>query len=110
MMSMPILATKPYIPTARPKVVFRPRLVEQLNEGLHRKLTLISPSLSCKDQRELLRQMIERVIVDSAGNVRLELRTPFSYLQDVSEQVRSCRKWQFPRNHNDQQKCWSGQT
>jgi len=36
------LATKLYIPPPRPKVVLRPRLIEQLNEGLHRKLTLIS--------------------------------------------------------------------
>jgi LuxR family transcriptional regulator, maltose regulon positive regulatory protein len=38
----PTLATKLYIPPPRPKVVPRPRLIEQLNEGLHRKLTLIS--------------------------------------------------------------------
>jgi LuxR family transcriptional regulator, maltose regulon positive regulatory protein len=41
-MSTTVLATKLYIPPPRPKVVFRPRLIEQLNEGLHRKLTLIS--------------------------------------------------------------------
>lgn len=41
-MSTPILATKLYIPPPRPKVVFRPHLIEQLTEGLHRKLTLIS--------------------------------------------------------------------
>ncbi len=41
-MSTPILATKLYIPPARPKVVPRPRLIEQLNQGLQRKLTLIS--------------------------------------------------------------------
>ena len=38
----PILATKLYIPPLRPQVVIRPRLIERLNEGLHRKLTLIS--------------------------------------------------------------------
>ena len=38
----PILATKLYIPPLRPNVVSRPRLIERLNEGLHRKLTLIS--------------------------------------------------------------------
>src|SRR5437762_527715 len=38
----PILATKLYITPPRPKVVPRPRLIERLNEGLHRKLTLIS--------------------------------------------------------------------
>jgi LuxR family transcriptional regulator, maltose regulon positive regulatory protein len=39
---MPILATKLYMPPLRPKVVFRPRLIERLNEGLHGKLILIS--------------------------------------------------------------------
>ncbi len=41
-MPTPILATKLYIPRPRPNVVSRPRLLERLNEGLHRKLTLIS--------------------------------------------------------------------
>ena len=41
-MSTPILATKLYVPPPRPKVVHRPRLIERLTEGLHRKLTLIS--------------------------------------------------------------------
>ena len=39
---MPILATKLYIPPPRPKGVPRARLIERLNEGLHRKLTLIA--------------------------------------------------------------------
>src|SRR4030088_3012116 len=41
-MPTPILATKLYIPPLRPQVVIRPRLIERLNEGLHRKLTLIA--------------------------------------------------------------------
>ncbi len=41
-MSTPILATKLYIPSTRPELVYRPRLIERLNEGLHRKMTLIS--------------------------------------------------------------------
>jgi LuxR family maltose regulon positive regulatory protein len=41
-MSTSILATKLYIPRLQPNVVSRPRLIERLNEGLHRKLTLIS--------------------------------------------------------------------
>jgi LuxR family transcriptional regulator, maltose regulon positive regulatory protein len=41
-MAIPILATKLYIPPARPRVVLRSRLIERLNEGLHGKLTLIS--------------------------------------------------------------------
>src|SRR5438445_1196505 len=41
-MPTPILATKLYIPPLRPQVVSRPRLLERLNEGLRRKLTLIA--------------------------------------------------------------------
>lgn len=41
-MPTPILATKLYVPPPRPKIVLRPRLIDQLKKGLHRKLTLIS--------------------------------------------------------------------
>ena len=41
-MATPLLTTKLYIPPARPELVPRPRLIERLNEGLHRKLTLVS--------------------------------------------------------------------
>jgi LuxR family maltose regulon positive regulatory protein len=41
-MATPILATKLYIPPRRPNVVLRSRLIERLNAGLHRKLTLIA--------------------------------------------------------------------
>jgi LuxR family maltose regulon positive regulatory protein len=37
-----ILTTKLYIPPPRPEFVPRPRLIEQLNKGLYRKLTLVS--------------------------------------------------------------------
>ena len=41
-MSSPFLTTKLYIPSVRPGLVSRPRLIERLNAGLQRKLTLIS--------------------------------------------------------------------
>src|ERR671932_2619659 len=41
-MPTPILTTKLYVPSVPPRVVPRHRLIEQLDEGLHRKLTLIS--------------------------------------------------------------------
>jgi LuxR family maltose regulon positive regulatory protein len=41
-MATALLQTKLYIPPTRPALVSRPRLVERLNAGLHRKLTLIS--------------------------------------------------------------------
>ena len=41
-MTAPLLATKLYMPPLRPDLVPRPRLVERLDAGLHRKLTLVS--------------------------------------------------------------------
>ena len=41
-MTTPLLTTKLYIPPIRSEMVPRPRLIERLNAGLHRKLTLIS--------------------------------------------------------------------
>ena len=38
----PLVATKLYVPPPRPRAVHRPRLIERLNESLHRRLTLIS--------------------------------------------------------------------
>ena len=39
---MALLHTKLYIPPLRPEQVPRPRLIERLNAGIHRKLTLVS--------------------------------------------------------------------
>jgi LuxR family maltose regulon positive regulatory protein len=41
-MAAPLLTTKLYIPPVRPDHLPRPRLIERLNEGVDRKLTLIS--------------------------------------------------------------------
>jgi LuxR family transcriptional regulator, maltose regulon positive regulatory protein len=41
-MPIPLLVTKLFIPSSRPDLVSRPHLIERLNSGLHRKLTLIS--------------------------------------------------------------------
>jgi LuxR family maltose regulon positive regulatory protein len=41
-MAASILATKLYAPPPRPNVVRRPRLIQRLDEGLHRRLTLLS--------------------------------------------------------------------
>lgn len=44
------------------------------------------------DQQELLRHMIERVIIDPVGKVKLDLHAPFAYLRDISEWVRNRAK------------------
>ncbi len=40
-MSSSVLATKLFVPPLRPNAVLRSRLLERLNEGLSRKLTLV---------------------------------------------------------------------
>ena len=50
---------------------------------------IVYNNLSRDDQHELLRQMVERVLVDSDGNVSLKLRTPFAYLEQISNEIRS---------------------
>ena len=52
------------------------------------KVGLLYNSLERSDQKELLRLMVEKVVVDPEGKVRLELRPPFAYLQEISERVR----------------------
>ncbi len=39
---VPLLATKRYVPGWRPGLVSRPRLVERLDQGAERKLTLVA--------------------------------------------------------------------
>jgi DNA invertase Pin-like site-specific DNA recombinase len=39
-------------------------------------------------QKELLRLMIERVVINHEGIIALELRAPFSYLKDIAASVR----------------------
>ena len=45
--------------------------------------------LQQQDQKELLRQVVHRVVVNDAGNVSLELRTPFAYLCDLTDEIKA---------------------
>lgn len=45
--------------------------------------------LERSNQKELLRYMFERGIVDSAGKIHLELCAPFAYLKGITDQVRN---------------------
>ncbi len=44
--------------------------------------------LQRSDQKELLRQVVERVVVDDTRKVTLELRTPFAYLKMLVDDIR----------------------
>lgn len=48
--------------------------------------------LERKDQKELLRQVVHRVVVNDTGNVSFELRTPFAYLRDLTDEIRMVKK------------------
>ncbi|MET3290017.1 UNVERIFIED_CONTAM: LuxR family maltose regulon positive regulatory protein [Brevibacillus sp. OAP136] len=58
-MTIPILSTKLNIPLSRPKIVSRPRLIERLNTGFQRRLTLISASAG-SGKTTLLGEWLER--------------------------------------------------
>ena len=47
--------------------------------------------LERKDQKELLRQVVSRVVVNDAGSISLELRTPFAYLRDLTDEIRTVK-------------------
>ena len=40
------------------------------------------------DQKELLRHVVERVVVNPEGKIHLELRAPFAYLKELTDEIR----------------------
>ncbi|MBK9711308.1 MAG: tetratricopeptide repeat protein [Kouleothrix sp.] len=70
-MPTPILATKLYIPPPRPKAVQRPRLIERLDEGLHRKLTLISAPAGF-GKTTLVSEWVSERMKDEGGSAKEE--------------------------------------
>ncbi len=68
---------------------------------------LLYNSLERSDQKELLRLMVEKVVVDAEGKVRLELRAPFAYLYEISERVLHLGETGVDKNKNQQSfSCW----
>lgn len=65
--------------------------IENLDVALEiiSQIGIVYNRLERSDQKELLRYIVERVIVDPAEKIRLELRAPFAYLQDITDQVRN---------------------
>jgi len=68
-METPLLKTKLYIPPPRHDLVPRPRLIERLNAGLHRKLTLISAPAGF-GKTTLLSEWVNKILV--IGDRRLD--------------------------------------
>ena len=70
-MTTSFLTTKLYIPPVRPEMVSRPRLIERLDAGLHRKLTLISAPAGFGETSLMIsrqRLLCDLVMLDASGN------------------------------------------
>ncbi|MDY6877471.1 MAG: LuxR C-terminal-related transcriptional regulator [Chloroflexota bacterium] len=65
-MTTPLLTTKLYVPPVRPEMVSRPCLIERLNAGLHRKLTLVSAPAGF-GKTTLLSEWASQRVSESAG-------------------------------------------
>ncbi len=66
-----ILTTKLFIPSTRPELVPRPRLIECLNEGLHRKLTLVSAPVGF-GKTTLVTEWLDNLRVDAKKENQIE--------------------------------------
>jgi LuxR family maltose regulon positive regulatory protein len=66
-----LLTTKLYIPPTRPELVPRPRLIDKLNEGLHRKLTLISAPAGF-GKTTLVTEWLDNVRLDAKNETQAE--------------------------------------
>jgi len=69
-MSAQLLFTKLFIPSPRSKIILRPRLIERLNEGMGRKLTLLSAPAGF-GKTTLLRKFL--AAARSGGDVAVEV-------------------------------------
>ncbi|MCX6028199.1 MAG: hypothetical protein NT169_02710 [Chloroflexi bacterium] len=78
--SMPLLATKLFIPPPRPTVIARPRLAARVAEGLTRPLTLVSAAARFRKDHagerlagevRLPRDLVLAVCAAHAGKVQL---------------------------------------
>jgi LuxR family maltose regulon positive regulatory protein len=80
-MSAPILATKLFIPVSRPEHVPRAQLIEQLNSGLHGKLTLLSAPAGF-GKTTLVTEWLNHLKRDSDDKNLEEIKTAWLSLDD----------------------------
>ena len=76
-----LLTTKFYIPPTRPEFVPRPHLIERLNEGLHRKLTLISAPAGF-GKTTLVSEWVDNIRLDAAQENQIKYRIAWLSLDE----------------------------
>jgi LuxR family maltose regulon positive regulatory protein len=81
MSTQDILSTKLYIPPTRPELVPRPRLIERLNEGLHRKLTIISAPAGF-GKTTLVTEWLDSLRLDAKKESQIESRIAWLSLDE----------------------------
>ena len=81
MSTQEILNTKLFIPHPRPERVPRPRLIERLNEGLHRKLTLISGPAGF-GKTTLVIEWLDNLRLDAKKEIQIENRIAWLSLDE----------------------------
>ena len=67
---MPLLRTKLYIHPPRPELVPRPRLIERLDAGLRRKLTLVSAPAGF-GKTTLVSEWVDHLQLDAAKETQV---------------------------------------
>ena len=77
--------------------------ISNLDSALHiiSKIGVLYDGLNFKQKRNLLRDVVDRVVVDPSGNIlRVELKSPFAYLTQLKDQVeRDCNEGKTPLKH-----------
>lgn len=93
-----ILTTKLFIPRSRPVHVSRPRLIEQLDTGLHRKLTLISAPAGF-GKTTLVSEWLEGITEDQGAGRKSIGVTWLSLDEDDNDPVRFLTYFIAALNH-----------
>jgi DNA invertase Pin-like site-specific DNA recombinase len=65
---------------------------------------IVYNSLERSDQKELLRHVVSRVVIDNEGIISLELRAPFAYLQNINDELRKGQQAQEDNLANSEKK------
>ena len=81
-----LLTTKLYIPPTRPELVSRTRLIEQLNGGLHRKLTLVSAPAGF-GKTTLVTEWLDNLRLDTQKESQTEYRIAWLSLDESDKDL-----------------------
>jgi hypothetical protein len=102
------------LPTARESKTWRLLALHRLSRRLIAKAGTLISRFPQQGQHDLLRHMVKRVVINPEGQIlRIELRTPFCYLQTLADEAKGLKetrgqKQALLREKQNQQErsCW----